>query len=75
MFYFIFGVTWCSLYDGSNYGYVVVVIFLLERGADINKGYEKEGETWFPIYEASKNGHVEVVKCLLERGVCFSWRL
>jgi serine/threonine-protein phosphatase 6 regulatory ankyrin repeat subunit B len=53
------------LHEAAGNGRLEVVKYLIEQGADVNKGNEG-GER--PLHYASRHGHIEVMKILLENG-------
>jgi len=52
------------LYKAAEGGHTETVIFLLEAGADINRGGKLRYDT--PLYIASANGHLKVVQVLIK---------
>ena len=61
-----------SLIDGCTptfvaacYGFALVVAFLKQNSADINRA-NRIG--WSPVYVATEQGHLEVVQCLVQLG-------
>ena len=61
------GLSFSPLYMAAKYGHKDVVILLLKRGADINKGKGNVyGRT--PLHMAAFWGHKGVVRVLLEKG-------
>ena len=60
-----YGTTALSAAAGNNH--LAVVQFLVEQGADIDKG-NTDGAGFNPLHYASSSGHLEVVHYLLEQG-------
>jgi ankyrin repeat protein len=52
------------LYKAAEGGHTETVTFLLEAGADINRGGKLRYDT--PLYIASANGHLKVVQVLIK---------
>ena len=52
---------WTPLHEACNHGHVQVVIYLLEKGANVN-AEGMGGDT--PLHDAVLNQHKEVTLCL-----------
>ena len=57
------------LYISSDYGYLDIVITLIDHGANLN---EADNDGCTPLYIASKNGHFEIVKELVYANACIN---
>ena len=57
---------WTALIWASCKGYLEIVKYLVENGADIDA---KDNEGWSALMEASYEGHLKVVKYLVEKGI------
>ena len=55
-----------ALYTAANEGHRDLVIFLLEKGAEVNAKHNLRGYT--PLHCAAEKGYIEIVKILLEKG-------
>ena len=53
------------LFVASQNGYIEIVKYLTEHGADVNKCRENG---WTPLHAVSENGHLESVKLLVKNG-------
>jgi ankyrin repeat protein len=54
------------LHEASDNGYVEIVRFLVEAGANVNAKTKSDGET--PLISAATDGYVQTVKSLLDKG-------
>lgn len=57
---------WTALHEAASCGYLDIVIFLLENGADPD--IQDSLQKCTPIHLAARNGHLEVVRSLVRSG-------
>src|SRR5262245_46631445 len=57
---------WTGLHEAAKHGYVDIVRFLLEQGADPNA--REKGDNTHPLHWAAAQGHLDTVRVLLDAG-------
>ncbi|MFZ4763272.1 MAG: ankyrin repeat domain-containing protein [Alphaproteobacteria bacterium] len=59
-----------GIYEAAATGYIPVLQYLLEAGADANGGVTPYtyGDAYIPLHAATQNNHVEAVRLLLRHG-------